>query len=73
MCKYFELFSDSVTSDLDKPFIHKNAALGTHRTKCLEKHEGSKIYKLSVQRYTCSRGNENVYKQVQMTLSDNAR
>ncbi|XP_061179464.1 uncharacterized protein LOC133188092 [Saccostrea echinata] len=67
----FDDCEDSVTTDLDKPFINKGAALGTHPTRVLEKHEGSKKHKFSVQRYTCSRGNVNVYKQVQMAFSDN--
>lgn len=71
-CKYCELFSDSVATDLDKLFIHKGAALGTHPTRVLEKHEGSKRHEFSVQRNICSRGNVNVYKQVQMAFSDNA-
>lgn len=70
MCKYCELFLDSVTTDLEKPFIQKGASLGTHPTRVLEKHDGSKRHKFSVQRYTCSRGNVNVYKQVQMAFSE---
>lgn len=73
MCKYCELYSSSSDSQSsDKSFIHNGATLGSHPTRVLTKHENSQKHKFSIERYTLSRTNVNVYKQVHLALNANA-
>lgn len=73
MCKYCELYSlSSDSQSSDKSFIHNGATLGSHPTRVLTKHENSQKHKFSIERYTLSRTNVNVYKQVHLAFNANA-